>query len=73
MADKSFDPEARAAYEALRAQLGDDALEGIDVADLESGRDTDFGHLEMTDHGITLNLADMPAETGADGSDADTD
>lgn len=73
MADKAFDPEARAAYEALRAQLGDDALEGIDIADLESGRDTDFGHLEMTDHGITLNLADMPAETGTDAADADTD
>ena len=57
----------RDAYEALRAQLGDDALEGLDPADLESAHETDFGQLEMTDYGITLKLgegapADEPEE-----------
>ncbi len=53
----------RDAYEALRAQLGDEALEGLDPADLESARETDFGQLEMTDYGITLKLGEgAPAD-----------
>ena len=73
-----LDPETRAEFEALRQQLGDEALAGLAEEDLEASRDTDFGHLEMTDSGITLHLdapVDLPA-TKADevaGTDPDFD
>lgn len=52
-----MDPETRAAFEALRQQLGSEALEGLDEAELAPARDTEFGRIEMTEAGITLNLA----------------
>lgn len=66
-----LDPETRAAFEALRMQLGSEALEGLDEPDLEPARDTDFGRIEMTDSGITLNLSEPPAaapEVGEEGT-----